>query len=520
MEFNLIVPVPEGSSKQQGDEDINGRLWRVVGPHDNQDISKLKFICISYVWGIGMEPVGSFFNCKREISDQTRPALAAAMRAAEKLQEPGGERVEAFWIDAICIPQLEETVRFKTLERYVWRFFNPLGLQLTLHSMGFIYSAATSVIVVLAPTVFEAIYTASSKHSPDPLELSQMQILEADPWISRVWTYQELINGRSTHFTTSHPTEVSILPSWKFFDCVGFSLDRWKRTTGLSQLMARSTFPNLNTLEDTIGDHLMTKAMFEISALSILINMASRKFDLKYPKNRLLACLGALTTEVSWGLPSLTMHALSEKFMSICEEKGDYSFIFTADKRMDLSGESWKPDRKQPEGAGPVHLVPLINWHCNTGETQRGHIEASGLFLENLVLLQKAAEIDTMVEKEIDIFLYGDKNFDVKKPGRPRMGILYQKEGNERQWDELLRFFVEVEFKGCGEHIMCAEGYFFPQESISQAENVELFASVSLPYLFGHAGLARWKEGSAVRYCAGIFTGMVKKEQAQSVCMP
>lgn len=137
MEFNLIVPVPEGRSRQKGDEDINGKLWRVTGPYENQDISKLNFTCISYVWGTGIEPVGSFFDCKRDISDQTRPALAAAMKAAERLQEPGGEKLEAFWIDAICIPQLEVPARFKTLERCVWVLSFAPGFQLTIAQHGF-----------------------------------------------------------------------------------------------------------------------------------------------------------------------------------------------------------------------------------------------------------------------------------------------------------------------------------------------------------------------------------------------
>lgn len=120
MELYLIVPVPEGSEAKIGDEEINERAWRVTGPHDLEDMEKLKFHCVSYVWGLGTEEEGSFFNCKRRISDQTRPALTAAIKVAEVVQSrSNGPIVEAFWIDAICIPQLESPERVKTLERFV-----------------------------------------------------------------------------------------------------------------------------------------------------------------------------------------------------------------------------------------------------------------------------------------------------------------------------------------------------------------------------------------------------------------
>jgi Heterokaryon incompatibility protein (HET) len=125
MELNLIVPIEVGAKRQLGDEEINGRLWRVTGPHDPKQIKNHKFYCISYVWGPGVEEQGSFFDCKRQISDKTRPALEAAIKAAEAVQAKSkGGKVEAFWIDAICIPQLESSKEEKekrqaTLERSV-----------------------------------------------------------------------------------------------------------------------------------------------------------------------------------------------------------------------------------------------------------------------------------------------------------------------------------------------------------------------------------------------------------------
>lgn len=119
MELNLVALVPESSARQAGDEEIQGRLWRITGPHD-PEAKDLKFHCVSYVWGSGVEKRGSFFNCQREISDQTRPVLEAAIRAADVIhRDLGGEVVEAFWIDALCIPQIEGSPRLKTLERHV-----------------------------------------------------------------------------------------------------------------------------------------------------------------------------------------------------------------------------------------------------------------------------------------------------------------------------------------------------------------------------------------------------------------
>jgi hypothetical protein len=109
MELNLIVPVDAGTARVKGDEEINGRLWRAKS-YRAEEIESIKFHCISYVWGSGVETPGSFFDCKRLISDKTRPALEAAIKASEMLKlddKPERKNLEAFWIDAICIPPFE-----------------------------------------------------------------------------------------------------------------------------------------------------------------------------------------------------------------------------------------------------------------------------------------------------------------------------------------------------------------------------------------------------------------------------
>jgi len=34
---------------------------------------------------------------------------------------------------------------------------------------------------------------------------------------------------------------------------------------------------------------------------------------------------------------------------------------------------------------------------------------------------------------------------------------------------------------------------------------------------FGNPGLARWKEDGVARYCAGVYAGLLKREEVESV---
>ncbi|KAJ5042320.1 uncharacterized protein L3040_004872 [Drepanopeziza brunnea f. sp. 'multigermtubi'] len=503
MELNLVVPVPIGELRQPGDEEINGRLWRVTGAHD-PDTMGLKFHCVSYVWGPGVEPLGSFFGCKREISDQTRPALTAAIKAADVIQgELKGERTEAFWIDAICIPQLEVPARYKTLE-----------------SMGFIYNAATSVIIVLKSPAWRIVEQASAKKSPEPLSYDDMHVLETDTWISRVWTYQELVNGRAIHFTSppSGPDREShvVVEATQFFNCIGHSLARYKRETHVSESTALATFPNLNVLEDTLLDSLLS-GYLERPALGILCNISTRSFDAMFPQNRLLACLGALTKEPSWGPPSDDLGPLSEKMMGLCERKGDYSFVFTADERSLESGRTWRPDTRQASSRdGPKHLVPLINWpvHGNpVGETQRGRTDEEGFWLEKMVPLRVEDAMRPAAKIELDKIFWGW--IDPRQPNLLRRGLFGREEEKADWLGALAKFLVRIGYKGCLEPHLCETGLFFSQKEFRKGKFFELFAAASLGYYFGAPGIARWRDGGKWGYCAGVFVGLVSSKASE-----
>lgn len=168
----------------------------------------------------------------------------------------------------------------------------------------------------------------------------------------------------------------------------------------------------------------------------------------------------------------------------------------------------------------PAHLVPVINWYIHSepfGETQRGRIDSSGFWLENMAPLRLAETMNADAALKLDRLLWGFA--DPTNPKLMRRGI-FGYEGNREDWiDTLLKFLVQIGFKGCHEPMICGTGLFFSQRDLGKCRQVELFAAASIGYYFGAPGLARWIADGQVRYCAGVFVGLVIRECAQSLLM-
>jgi hypothetical protein len=379
--------------------------------------------------------------------------------------------------------------------------------------MGFIYSAAISVIIVLQRPIWEIIESVSSKVSPRALSYKEMQILEQDSWISRVWTYQELVNSCEAFFTTlESAAQGHAIEAQRFFNCVGF-LDQWKRVTGKGESAVLEEFHNLSTLEDTLADRQMGNYL-DRAALRVLSNMALRKFDPQFPQNRLLACLGALTQDASWGPASTTLAELAEKLMSICESNGDYSFIYTSDIRNHTPGMRWRPSPLQIRSNGPMHLIPVVNWH--TWGTQNGHRDVRGFWLDNMVPLKPAETINEEAEKRLERFIYGFE--DPEQPDTITGGVFRRRECEDKGLSQaVLKFLRMIGFKGDGDPQVCKTGLFFSQFILNGRDSVEVYAAAGIRWMFGSPGLARWKEGGEIMYCAGVFAGTVKIEVAESL---
>jgi hypothetical protein len=394
---------------------------------------------------------------------------------------------------------------------------------LLIPSMGFIYNSAESVIVTIQDHAWSVIKAASVADSPKAIPSNDMQYLELNKWISSVWTYQELVNQPQLYFAPIHPEdECLIVEAERFFNCVGLSLQQWKKDTGKTASDVLELFPRLNTMEDTLADREMATYL-QRTALGVLSNMALRHFDPEFPGNRLLASLGALTREVSWGPPHITLSDLSEKVMSTCESVNDYSFIYTTDTRNDTLGLRWRPSRNQVESdpSKPVHLIPILSWSSwgvPFDETQRGHKDVEGFWLDNLIRLEPSETMNKFSKQRLEEWLYGSE--DPNQPGTISGGFFRLKDGDQVDLSQgMFEALQKMFFTGSQESVLCEAGLFFSQTPLSKYEDVEIFAAASIRWMFGNPGLVRWREGGEMKYSAGVFAGTVNNEKAEPLLM-
>ncbi|KAK5032019.1 hypothetical protein LTS07_004641 [Exophiala sideris] len=213
---------------------------------------------------------------------------------------------KAFWIDVFCIPN-QQPARRATLE-----------------SMGYIYSQAVEVRAVLSARSFTAVHQLSTG---DRLDEASLEILDADKWVQSVWTYQEVVNSRDLAFVCVNAPGV-VVDGTDFLNGIGFTLQKYKQKHGFDTFAIREMFPLLDALDDVLGDWRVASRC----ALLVMSNMDRRKWVEE--RNYFYAMIGSVTSKPCHrtGQGMEDQH-LSETFMSVCEEKNDFSFIYTSAER-------------------------------------------------------------------------------------------------------------------------------------------------------------------------------------------
>ncbi|MDZ4817427.1 MAG: HET domain-containing protein [Planctomycetota bacterium] len=387
-----------------------------------------------------------------------------AMAKAEALSA-----TRAFWIDAICTPALDE------------------ARDSTLRSMGAIYGSAWQVFVVLSASssaVFHQIRDTGR------LDSSALFILEGDEWITRSWTYQEMVNSRALFFIAQDGEGV-IISGVDFLSAVLTAADDYRSAHGIDSLTWSEQHPNLDSLECLIADYKIAQYA-QRSAYQVMSAMHKRFSE--RVDDHFYAMVGAITTS-ALNIPGYESQSPSEYFMQTCEAKGDYSFVYNIAPRSQIHGRRWRPI----EGKFPPVLPELLIF----GDGQFGNLNATHIQFEKMCQL-----------------VPGNIGADGLKAVKAHLAMVHRNRPNAKNLsspidlaEAILELLRARGFSGCGEYLELENGFFFSQSKPARSNEISVAISIDVHWQGGGPGMLLRSNGTDINdFCdVGAFIGRVPK---------
>ena len=452
--FRLLVPAtgplpPIGHSIELG-----GVRWVPTEYTRIPDAAQApEYTCISYSWGRGR--TAHPLRAGQTMSDRAMPALEAAIEAL---------RPAAIWLDALCVP-LDDPARAACLR-----------------SMGAIYGAASQVVAVLSKpssAVLDEISTTAG------LQPQTLLLLENDEWVTRAWTYQEIVNSRRIDFIAEGGPAAPVAGD-QLLNVVGQAIDAYKKARGFDAFRMRALYPRLDSLEDLIADYL-TAGYLERSAYQAMSAM-DRRFA-EQAEDHFHALLGAITAEPLDTQNDAVLHP-AECFMRVCEAKGDYSFIYSNAPRSAVAGRRWRPV------AG--RLPAVFPWH-SYGDGQTGALYPTHLRLDAMARLHIGA-VDADAAQLVDEWLHSDN----------------ASASHAKVTEAVLERLRSGGFTGCGEYLQFEDGYFFPQSALPRDEEPVVVVATGVKWVHGAPALLLAATATNVHDFrdVGVFVGRVPQDGA------
>lgn len=446
---------------------VDGRHWRLSEPFDilSSPDSLPAYACASYVWGEGRVPNPIYPSV--QMSDHTLATFAAVARHA---------RASAIWIDAFCVPT-ERTAK-----------------RLTLQSMGFIYARAASVVAVLASESLAAVRemgqfvaTHSCRNPGEEISTQPLETLDADKWIRSVWTYQEVVNGTGfLLFVSPAEADQPIKGDVMLRDVGGYLTAHGNSVDDKPHGWMTITYRHVFDFEQLLADWQMS-GYTERSAYRIMSGLNYRMYTA--PANYFYSMIGALTNKPCGRATDPTVEALAERFMELCEEKGDYSFIFSSVPRDSRPGMRWRPV--------PAILKSVLTWH-SMGSGQPGTKVEGGVLLHNVSIFKPILLEDgrSPVGRIGQMIIDGWMRYPPKEEDR---AILLH-----RALTEAMRF------TGTGGGWFATEGgIFYPQHALPDGD-ITICVTRGVQWVFGAPGIAMVQSGDSFMYAPGVFVGEVE----------
>ncbi|KIJ38408.1 hypothetical protein M422DRAFT_781487 [Sphaerobolus stellatus SS14] len=482
MEFHLLlldrdseVPTPHGSTTATLSMVIGSKRWRLSEAFgiDTQSDTIPPYICVSYALGEGH--IESILGAGT-ISDRAVPCLEAAIAANEDIQ--------AIWTAEFCMPNNTE----KKQE------FN----------RGYVYSHAEKVIIILDESTWEAINTIIRLDSTIVSDIQSaeeesstsrlLEIINEDLWIQSLWSYQEIVTSPMLAFVGQTKNSISVDDS-SLLNHLGSYLQTFGRMNSITSFDIRKNYPFLDALEDALVDRMLA---FDggPSAFALLSGVYRRTLN---GEDCFLSLINILSIEehnLATIPPSTTtedISILSESFLSLCERKGDFSFVFCSNRRDTRPGLMWRP--------APERLRPMTIW-SSFGKEQSGFRVDGGVILKDMYRLTRTT---SEIEETVMNALWKKLRFpDYKeKPTLEEVG-----------GDVLARLRV-MDYTGSSVYSLWAEGFFFPQHELPSNNDdfeVEIWISTTIQWAFGAPGVAIVKskgDGMLIQpeLIPGVFVG-------------
>lgn len=439
--FRLLVPATDTTPPETPFVKLCGSRWVLTEYGSIPDASGAPvYTCISYSWGQGRTEnilEGGL------ISDRTIPAIEATIKALLPL---------AIWVDALCAPS-DGPTREACLLR-----------------MGAIYRSAANVCAVLSESCVDLLDQIRNKNYANQ---EALLFLESDDWITRPWTYQETANNQHIYFIAQGSGDVAVADI-DFLNAVLTSTSAYKKAHELDSISLALQFPRVDSFENMIGEHTIA-ALLGRPAYQAMSEMY-RRFS-EQTEGFLYALIGAFSPLSSSS--TYNLHP-AEYFMQVCEEKGDYSFIYCAAPRSEVPGRSWRP----MAGHNPP-LTSLLNVY---GNGQSGCLKATHLQLDNM---------SRMIPRP--------KNFGTVQA----IGAFLE----SNIANAVLERLKQKGFSGCGDYLELEDGLFFPQSKLTRSDDLFVAVCEDVQWTNGGPGLLLRSNGTDInQFCdVGVFVGRFPK---------
>lgn len=443
------------------------------------------YTCISYVWK--KDRIRNPLEARQLISARTMGVIQATIQNSQsptnwisiqlnKNPQKNAEEISvasnaalALWIDALCVPT-QEPARTSSLL-----------------SMGAIYSSAWQVFAVLSE---ECSAVLRQIRDAGKIDEGALSILENDEWITRCWTYQEIVNSRSLYFIAEGDDEM-IVSGADLLNAVLASTDNQRKSHDLDTLTWGVQHPNLYRLECLIADYMISQYS-ERSAYQVMSAMSFRTAETT--EDYFYSMVGAITSS-SFNTQEKKKYSASEHFMQACESKGDYSFIYNIAPRSEVFGLRWRPI----EGKFPPVYPELVIF----GSGQSGSIHPTHIKLDN-VYRQTPGAISSEGLRAITSHLATIRKLKSEEVATSLTGDVAK---------DILILLRERGFSGCGEYLQLENGFFFYQNKVTNFDNIFAAICLDVRWQGGAPGLLlRARQDGINEFCdVGAFFGMTPK---------